>query len=157
MLLSLLKNMVKTKSKVKPNDTIHKNIESFINKLSVLFGVSGYVIKVLIKDDTQDSPYADIISDDEYQTLYINVYKTLLNESDDEIKKTLLHELCHTVTYNQMAISFDLLNGKLHTKQETKIESEKATSKIENLIDRLFKNPNIYKVFSDFYVNAKIK
>lgn len=153
------KNTKKQKVNSRNIVSIQNNIRLYIQKLSVLFGLGLYEIQISFKETGHGDgdAYADIVDDYEYKTISIKIYSKIYKESNEFIKKVILHELCHTITFKQFTIANELLNGVLHTRQEVRIESEESTSKIENILDKLLKSRDAYEIISKVYNETKIK
>jgi hypothetical protein len=123
-------------------------IQTYLSKLDWLFGCQHYTKELIIKKENEDNLLADIKVNHQYQTLQVNIYPFFFKETENEQRKCLLHELCHTITSNQKMAAYSLIDGTLITKTIIDGYNEQATSQIENIIWG-FINKNFSKALKD--------
>lgn len=116
-----------------------KKVEEFLKTFDFLFGVQYYEKSITYSDQKQNV-FADIIVDREYQRINITIYPKFFQQSLQEQRQTLIHELCHTITEDLSDIGESLLAGRLKTKEDLRVANEEATSKIANLLDRFLQD-----------------
>lgn len=127
-----------TKAKVKKINEAkeREKIISFIKYFSNFFAIQNFDIKVNFKKETTNGNLAEIIIEEDYQRIKIDVMGDFFKEPRAEQKKALLHELCHYINWSLYSITWDLHNGKFHTKDHIRAANEKATCMVELLLDR---------------------
>lgn len=113
-----------------------EKIIAFIKYFSNFFAVQNFDIKVNFKDETTNGNLAEIIIEEDYQRIKIDVMADFFKEPKAEQRKALLHELCHYVCWSLYSITWDLHSGKFVTKDQIRAANEKATCMVELLIDR---------------------
>lgn len=109
-------------------------INKYLSKLDWLFGLQHYDKELIIKEKDKDDKLAEIITDHKYQNITVEIYPLFFKEKEEQQKKILLHELCHTITADSRLSAWQLLNGDLVTNERLKEINEQTTSKIENII-----------------------
>ncbi len=128
--------VIKSK-KVKIDKTKERaKIIAFIKYFSTFFAIQNFDIKVNFKDETTNGNLAEIIIEEDYQRIKIDVMGDFFKEPKVEQRKALLHELCHYVNWSLYSIAWDLHNGKFYTKDQIRAANEKATCMVELLLDR---------------------
>lgn len=134
-----------TKSK---EDKNLKRVRKFVEDLRFMFDVSMYEINIFSKNEDEEKGdqiiEATIEVDEKYQTIHIDIYPIFFKRNLENQRKTLLHEMCHILNTPLQEIAESLLAGKLVTEDLISAASEKATSRMENIIDALLKNRLTY-------------
>ena len=115
----------------------NKKIIDLVNGLQWLFNVNGFEREIIFEKENEKGKGAEIIYEENYQRLTIKIYPLFFEESLDFQRKIILHELCHCLTMPQKLLSCDLNDGLLVTINQIKTENERATSRIENILDGL--------------------
>jgi hypothetical protein len=91
-------------------------------------------------DFLNDTPITRRITyDDMYQRIEIQIFPTFFDLSLDRQRKVLLHEFVYTFTIPLNRIAYDLHAGNLYTPEHISRAHERATSKIENILDKLLR------------------
>ncbi|MEI9966154.1 MAG: hypothetical protein WDN67_00540 [Candidatus Moraniibacteriota bacterium] len=120
-----------------------KRVLKFLDEIQWLFALQNYERTVTPKNqDIQNGEevrLADVTLDEKYQTIHINLYPSFFKRDLKDQRKTLIHELCHTITLPLCESAESLLEGKLITSEQIAQISETATSKIENILDGFLK------------------
>lgn len=114
-----------------------QRIQNFLNEIDWLFQTNNFDKEIILKRQDEDKKAAEIIYDDVYQTITINIFPCFFNCSLTCQRKMLLHELCHSITLPSKLALYNFLEGKLVTPQEIQNINEKETSKIENILNGL--------------------
>jgi hypothetical protein len=117
-----------------------KKIRVFLDTFDRIFSLHNYDKKLVISDkqetnEANQNYEAVVVCDRVYQTITIKLYPLFFKGSDVEQKKTLIHELCHSLLGDYKNAVYDLLNFKVVTKDYADNINEETTSKIENIID----------------------
>lgn len=121
-----------------------KKITNFLEQIEWLFCLNNFDKNIIIKKEDQDNKTAEIYYDNNYQHIEVCFYPCFFTYQTKEQRKIILHELCHSITLPSKKASYDLLSGKLITEKQINEINEKATSKIENILDALLQNKLIY-------------
>lgn len=111
-------------------------ITAFIKYFSSFFGLQNYEIKVVFKEEIENGNLAEIVIEEDYQRIKVDVMAEFFKETRIQQSKTLMHELAHSVCWGLYSIAWDMHNGKLHTKDNIRFQNEKATSIIENIVHK---------------------
>lgn len=130
-----------------------KRIEDFLEDIQWLFQIQNFDRKLTLLKEDDGEKKAEIIYDEEYQTIKISLYPLFFKEKLEAQRKTLLHELCHTITLPQKILFYEFIDGtKTATKDQSLFLNERETSQIENIIDGLLRGKFAYakKAYSDF-------
>lgn len=121
-----------------------KRVENFLSDIDGLFSVQNFEKTIVIKENNSDNLLCEISYEEDYQRITVYIYPIFFNEKPKNQRKSLLHELCHTITVPSKVLSYRLLDGKAVSFEEFKNENERATSKIENIIDGLLSGKKEY-------------
>ena len=105
-----------------------------------MFGIKYYDRGIVYKKEDKDGIAAEISYDEPYQRVTIYIYPSFFKETILDQKKALLHEFCHLITLPSKVLTYKIIDGGHVSFDEAKNENERATSKIENLIDALLNN-----------------
>jgi hypothetical protein len=137
-----------------------KRITDLLGELDWLFGTHNFERDLIVKteDDINDGKkcHAEIFFDEKYQTIEVTIYPCFFKETLEKQRKTILHEMIHTITLPSKSLSCDMLEGKLVTEEQVTKANEIETSKLENIIDSLLKNNKHYaKDAYKKYIDAK--
>ncbi|MFA6295517.1 MAG: hypothetical protein WC666_03805 [Candidatus Paceibacterota bacterium] len=137
------------------NKKEQERIEKLLNNLGFMFNVHNFE-KEIIHEQVDNGSLADISYEENYQRLTLRVYPCFFKQTIDEQRKTILHELCHTITLPLRTSFHEFLDGKATTKEQIKFLNERETSILENLFDLLLKGElNYAKEAYKEYVNSK--
>jgi hypothetical protein len=122
-----------------------RKIIAFFEAIEWMFGLNIYTRSIInVRDDLDISDTtqacARIYFDNTYKTIEIKLFSLFYKQSLEMQRKTLLHELCHTITSDSLLCMEHLHKGKLYTPEQINRINEKETSIIENLLDRLLCN-----------------
>jgi hypothetical protein len=135
-----------------------KQISKFLSDFDYLFGTQNFEKHIKYADKDDEEAYADITFDEKYNRIYLCIYPKFFEQTKEEQRKTLLHELCHTITIPSQQASMDLVNGKLVTEDRIRWINERETSQIENIIDMFLTGKcDFFKKSYKEYLNEKEK
>lgn len=118
---------------------MQKKVRQFIKDFTGFFGLTHFTIEVDFPAQ-KENLLADIDTETRYQRININVYKCLFKETPEEQRKTLIHELCHTILHELEMCAWNLRNDKAVSKSHIEQTVEVTTSKLENMFDILLKD-----------------
>ena len=139
-----------------PKGKDKKRIINLMNDLSYPFGIQNFDKEILWRSDDEEIEWkrtmASIIVDEKYQRCTVNIFPCFFLQTGHEQRKTLLHELIHTITLPLAEKADMLLQGKLVTQESIDFESERSTSRIENIFDGLLtgKYKFLKKAYKDY-------
>lgn len=123
------------KTKKKPERS--KRILAFLDDIDWMFQLNNWDKSVILKERDEDGKAAEILTDESYQHVTVSVYPCFFEHKLEEQRKFLLHELIHTILAKQKLQAYHLLDGRLVTKDALNEANERATSQLENILDRL--------------------
>jgi len=134
-------------------------IQQLLNKLDWMFNLHHFE-KEIVFEANDNGNLADISYEENYQRLTLRIYPCFFKQSEVEQRKTILHELCHTITLPLRTAFHEFLDGKATTKEQIKFLNERETSILENLFDLLLKGElnyakEAYKDYINKNVNSK--
>lgn len=133
---------------MKSEDKAMARAKRFVEEFRWMFDVSMYEIqfykKIADEERGEVVTSASIEVDERYQTIDINLYPIFFTKNLDIQRKILLHEMCHILNTPLQSAAESLLAGKLITDDMISEASEKATSRMENIIDALLKGNLTY-------------
>lgn len=135
--------MVKKKRKTKTSQ-FPNYIHSFVDDMSYLFGVRHYELGLVKAKRDKDKVVAEIEHEEDYQRITITIYPTFWEQSQEEQRKFLLHEFCHTLTDPIFDVAERLRNGRVETHEHQRIANEKSVSRIANILDSLLRGKSRY-------------
>ena len=121
-----------------------KKIVDLLDELQWLFHLNNYDRQLNLEHKDEDNKGAQITFEEEYQRITLDIYPCFFKETPEEQRKMILHELCHTITIPLKVLANDLADGVLVTRQQIKEESERSTSKIENILNGLLQDRLVY-------------
>lgn len=121
---------------------IPKRISNLLIDLQQVFGVQNYDRTYTLEKKNKEHASggdlaASITIDDEYQRLHIRIYPCFFDNSFENQRQYILHEFCHLLTDDIYDVSFKLLTGVHHTREQTRTANEKSVSKTMNIIEAL--------------------
>ena len=70
-----------------------KRIIKFLEEIDWLFSLNNFDRKIILKKEDEENKYGEIIYDEIYQTITINLYPCFFKQKLEEQRKILLHEL----------------------------------------------------------------
>lgn len=114
-----------------------KEVKEIVYLLENIFEVSMWerVISFEKNPDKEDEDLlADITVWHDYRKYSLRIYPKFFTETRYSQVKTLIHEFCHIPTTLSVDLSYELLNGKLVTKENIRQASEATTSWFEQII-----------------------
>ena len=135
--------MKKMKKNLSKNE---KRIQEFLEKMDWLFCTNNHDRIIIWKEKDKDDVAAQITYNEEYQSIDIDIYPCFFTQNLETQRKTLLHELIHSITLPSKIALQDFLDGKFITPQEIRKINETETSKIENIMDGLLRGRLKYAV-----------
>lgn len=109
----------------------------FLEDLDWLFQIQNIQKKIEYFKEDEDSKAAEITYREDYQTINLKIYPCFFEESPEDQRKLLLHELCHTITLPMNRALIEYMQGKAITEETARVLHERATSQIENILDGL--------------------
>lgn len=125
--------------KKKQKDIAIKRIQKLLESLDWMFQINNLQRDMVLKEKDEENKAAEVVYDESYQNITINIYPCFFEHDLKNQRKMILHELCHTITLPSKLALHDFLDGKLVTPDAIYRINEKATSKIENLLDSLLR------------------
>ena len=146
---------------MKKNDT--KRVENFLESIDWLFNLNNFDRTIILPKENEvfdsGTATAKIEYDIDYQTVDITLFPFFFERSLEDQRKTLLHELCHSLSFDSKRAINDLIDGKLVTKKRMIEIDEKMTSKIENILNGLLDGRLMYakKAYADYLQPQKKK
>jgi len=148
---------MKKKSKKLP-----PHIVKLYRKLSALFDVRAYQWYCNFPNKDEDNVALQIDVDEQYQRLTIKYFPTFFTHTRDEQRAFLLHEFCHIITHPLVDLLYSFKAGHLVTPQQVKAESERATSRVANIIhglltDEYSNSKKAYRVYLQLPKRSKTK
>jgi hypothetical protein len=134
------------------NSKTIKKVREFLDDIDWLFSISNFDREIKIKEQDDGDIIAEFHYEEDYQRLTLTLYPRFFKDPPTEQRKTLLHELCHSLTLPSKQALHDLLNGKLIVGDQIQKINETETSKIENILDRLLqgKLQHAQKAYSNY-------
>src|SRR3990167_10464390 len=129
-----------------------KRVVEFLNAIDWFFDLNSYDKEVICKDVANGNVIAEITCDDVYRWVQVRLYPVFFTKTLEEQRKALLHEFCHSITLPSKDAMCELADGKLITPQRINSINETATSRIENMLDVLFRGRATYapKAYADY-------
>jgi hypothetical protein len=129
-----------------------KRIYNFLQQIDYLFSLNNFEKKVAEADKDEGGKMAEFHFEENYQRCTLIIFPRFFEESLEEQRKCLLHELCHSITIPSKSGMCELAEGKLVTPQQVDEINEKETSIIENILDRLLRDKLEYakKAYGDY-------
>lgn len=83
-----------TKTEIKKK---HKYILDRVIKFTTAMNLSHYEPNVIFMGEDEDNLNANVFTDSDYLRFTIRIYPMLVEESNKEIDKTIIHELVHVI------------------------------------------------------------
>lgn len=124
---------------------IPKHISKLTASLEDMFDVGNWESRTRLIGEDKDDTAAEIDIDTAYQRITISLYPCFFKSSRFNQRDYLLHEFCHVLTSGLLERLDDFKAGKHVTPQQIKFESEKATSRISNIMSQLMDGNYISK------------
>lgn len=121
-----------------------KRVIELLEQFDWMFGVKNFDRRLIWVEKEEGDKMAEIFFVEDYQQIDISLYPLFLTKSLNEQRKALLHEFCHIITLPSKQALHDLINGKFVTEERSREINETATSKIENLLDKLLQGQLTY-------------
>jgi hypothetical protein len=127
-----------------------------MNAIDWMFQINGYDKDIVMKDCDESNGegrhLAEIRTEVDYQKVTVTIWPLFKTFSLEAQRKILLHELCHVINADSRRAKIESLDGKLTHEQRCKEINEEATSKIENILDRLLTGNLKYakKAYEDY-------
>lgn len=120
-----------------------KKVMVLLEQLDWMFSVQNFDRAVMFQKDDEyfddDPVHCRITYNEDYQRVTVEIFPTFFKKPLDEQRKIILHELIHTITIPLNQIAFALHAGNLYTPYQIKQSHERATSRIENILDKLLR------------------
>lgn len=126
--------------KHEPKKSEAVKITNFLESMDWMFSTQYYEKNIILKKRKSGRAVLRIVYIVEYQQITIEIYPGFWELSLKEQRKALLHEMCHTITIPSKMAACDLLDGVFVPKERIVDINEEATSRIENILDRLLSN-----------------
>ena len=114
-----------------------KKIVDLVRELAPFFDVQNYDISVTFTSTNVEEYAATIFTDHKYRRLNFKVYPIFFEQTLDEQRRGIIHELCHTLTECLDNCAVNLLEGKLITLESIKHANESSTSQMQQMISVL--------------------
>jgi len=121
----------------------------YLKELKNLYFTDEYKIIITYKDKDENikndfTVNISILPDVVYLRLYIKIYPNMFRiwkqNGNEELLKSLNHEMAHTLTEPLYLLSCDLLDGKLVTNKHLEEVRERQTQRIAGIIYTTWKD-----------------
>jgi hypothetical protein len=136
-----------------------QRVIKFLEDIEWLFAIQNFDRQLTFKKTEDGEKAAEITFDERYQNIKVKIFPCFWEEKVEDQRKILLHELCHSITLPSKTMFYHFLDGEeTFTKTQADEINEKATSKIENILDGLLRGRMAYarRAYAD-YVKVKKK
>lgn len=117
-----------------------------MNQLDWFFGLKGYERNLIFCEKDESSISASITTEENYQRITLKIYPCFFEETLEAQREIILHEYSHTILQTTKVLAYNLLEGNLETKKTIDYENERATSKIQHLLNSLLEGNSQYVV-----------
>lgn len=114
---------------------IPKHIIKLVERFEMVFDLGSWDRHFILKKNDEEERAASIEVDEEYQRIYISLYPCFFNNDRVQQREYILHEFCHVISTPLVRLLDEFKVGKLVTFQQIKFESERATSRMTNILD----------------------
>lgn len=120
-------------------EAVKKRVNDFFTDMEWMFDYQNWDRSVVFKEKDDNELAAQVRQEDEYRRITVDIYPCFFTHSPKEQREFLLHEFCHSFSHKLYCASIDLLDGKLHTKEQLRKLNEEATSRVVQIIDALLR------------------
>jgi hypothetical protein len=133
-----------------------KKIMHLLEQFDWMFGCQNFDRSVVFKKEDEyidDRRRVCVINyHEDYQEMTVLIFPCFFEKNLQEQRKILLHEFVHTITIPLNRIACNLHDGVLCTPEQIRHEHERATSKIDNILNRLLIGGMTYakKAYKDY-------
>lgn len=128
---------------MKKKRTTEQRVKQFLYEIDWMFQLNNFDKTVTIKEhDAEEdgcNKVAKIYYESKYQRVEVEIYPIFKTYSIDKQRKVLLHELCHVIAAESKRAMMGLLSGELTPENKVTEINETEVSKIENILDMLFR------------------
>lgn len=130
------------KKKVEKNKKTIKKIIKFLEQIDWMFSLNNFEKNIEIKSELDKEKHrtCEFSYSERYQWLTLKIWPDFFPLNSKTQRKYLLHEFCHSITLPSKTMAYDMLDGKLATHDMIDAINERATSRIENILDGLLQN-----------------
>jgi hypothetical protein len=125
---------------------LEAKVRDFLDDIQCAFECQNFERSIKFEDSDQDNNMCDVRYQEDYQRFSITIYPVFKTYPPEDQRKALLHELSHIITIPLSKINEDILNGTFHSRRDMRFAVERATSKIENILDGLLTGRLSYAV-----------
>jgi len=127
--------------------TKKQRVINFVEEIQCMFSIQNFERKITFFDVASDNTQASFVFDEEYQRIDLKIYPIFFDQTLEEQRKVLLHELCHSFTNPQKQLTDNIIvDGLFVGKNQIHETCEKSTSQIENALDALLQGKLKYAV-----------
>lgn len=130
-----------------------KKVRQFLEDFQSFFNIQGFERTIGFPDKNKENLLADIDTETKYQRIHLNVYDKFFKDKPEDQRKTLLHELLHTVLHDLEMCAWDLRNDKAVSKSHIEHTVEVTTSKLENMFHELLKDGKKLRAYYKNYLD----
>ena len=124
-------------NKKHPTKKEEKRVQSFLKQMEWMFGLQNYDRTICFSKNADDTFAANVVVEEDYQRVKITIYPCFWDNTLKNQREYLLHEFCHYLTDSLANLAWDMMQGKLQTKEHRRLAVEKSTSMVSNIIDSL--------------------
>jgi hypothetical protein len=125
-----------------------KKIMELLEQLDWMFGTQNFDRSVVFEEDEEyyngDPVSCKMTCDESYQVIKLHIYPNFFEHELPKQRRILLHEFVHTTTIPLYRTACNLHDGQLCTPEQIRQEHERATSRIDNILDRLLSGGMTY-------------
>lgn len=115
-----------------------ERVRKFLGDIDWFFSINNFHREIIVKDsDDAEGVAAEFYFDKKYQHIEISLYPLFFRLDQEEQRKCLLHELCHSFTLDSKEVAHNMLRGIATDEKRIASINEEMTSKFENLLHGL--------------------
>lgn len=138
-------------------------VYKFVDILSDMFDVGTYDLRVtLLREESEAGTACEVNVEQDYHRINIRIFPLFFTKPRTEQREFLLHEFCHTVTWDLFKLLTDLKDGKHVTEHQIKEHNERATSRMTHFLNGMMqghykRSRKAYKEFLKLPTRKKSK
>lgn len=138
-----------------------KRVEAIFDDFQYMFSIQNYDRAITYKTEPcPDGNFAaEIKVEEDYQRVTFYFYPSFWKYSRREQAEYILHEYCHLLTEPLTSLVDSLRRGELNTLEHRRVQVERSTSMITNLLDKLLRGGMRYakKAYAKYAEEPKKK
>lgn len=114
--------------------------------MQYMFNMNNYERSVVLAERDHENHASSVDIQEDYQRITITIYPCFFgsHNSRADQRMYLLHEFVHTITHDLHECTELLFDGKLVTREQRRVASEKAVSRTTNILDSLLRGKMRY-------------